>query len=75
MLNIGSRPTLDNGSDVSVEAHLFDFDGNLYDEELTLSFISRLRPERRFSSEEELTHQLMKDQSSALAILNSELKA
>lgn len=75
MLNIGSRPTLDNGSDVSVEAHLFDFDGNLYDEELTLSFISRLRPERRFSSEEELRRQLMKDQSSALAILNSELKA
>lgn len=75
MLNIGSRPTLDNGSDVSVEAHLFDFDDNLYDEELTLSFISHLRQERRFSSEEELRRQLMKDQSSALAILNSELKA
>ena len=70
MLNIGTRPTIDNGSDVSVEAHLFDVNEDLYDQTLTLSFITRLREERRFSSEAELTEQLQCDQKAALKVLN-----
>ena len=66
MLNIGRRPTLDNGSDTSIEAHLFDFRGDLYGQVLTLSFIARLREERRFSSEEELAEQLKRDRETAL---------
>ncbi len=65
MLNIGQRPTLDNGSDTSVEVHLLDFQGNLYGKTLTLSFIARLREEQRFGSEQELMEQLQRDRDEA----------
>ena len=68
MLNIGQRPTIDNGSDISIEAHLFDFEGDLYGQTLTLSFIARLREERRFASEEELMAQLQADKQVALSL-------
>lgn len=72
MLNIGRRPTMDNGSNISIEAHLFDFHGNLYERTLTLSFIARLREERRFDSETELARQLEADKASAkLKIIKS----
>ena len=69
MLNIGRRPTLDNGTDISVEVHLFDFNENLYDSKLTLSFVARLREEQRFASETELAEQLQRDRASALKAL------
>ena len=69
MLNIGQRPTLDNGMDTSIEAHLFDFHGDLYGQILTLSFIARLREERRFSSEAELTEQLRHDKDMCLELV------
>ena len=69
MLNIGRRPTINNGEDTSIEAHFFDFDGDLYGQELTISFIARLRAERRFDSEEELAEQLQRDKEAALRYL------
>lgn len=75
MLNIGCRPTLDNGSDTTVEAHLLDFHGDLYNQTFTLSFISRLREERRFDSEEELARQLQHDESVARLALSSDPQA
>ena len=66
MLNIGRRPTMDNGEDTTIEAHLFDFEGDLYGQELTLSFNARLRDERRFESEAELVDQLMRDRKLCL---------
>ena len=71
MLNIGRRPTMDNGKDVSVEAHLLDFHGDLYGHVLTLSFIARLREERRFSCEAELARQLETDKAQAMDALNT----
>jgi len=50
MVNIGRRPTLDNGADVSVEACLLRFSADLYGASLTLSFEHRLRDERKFGS-------------------------
>lgn len=70
MLNIGCRPTLDNGSDTSVEAHLLDFREDLYGQDLTLTFIARLRAERRFSNQLELKKQLERDNQQTLRILN-----
>ncbi len=61
MLNIGRRPTLDNGHDMSVEVHIFDFDGDLYGKCLKLSFLKFIRPERKFSSLDELKRQLTAD--------------
>ena len=61
MLNIGNRPTIDNGNGLSVEANLLQYDGDLYGQRITVEFVGRLREERRFSSREELSRQLQKD--------------
>ena len=70
MLNIGRRPTLNNGTDISIEAHLIGFNGNLYNQPLTLHFVRRLRDEQTFPSLESLTHQLEQDAREALLALN-----
>jgi riboflavin kinase/FMN adenylyltransferase len=60
--NIGVRPTFDGKSSVQhVEAHLIDFDGDLYGQQLQLEFIERLRSEQRFAGFEELVIQIHKD--------------
>lgn len=69
MVNIGHRPTLDNGNDVTIEAHLIGFSGDLYGTSLTLSFVSRLRDERTFHSLDALRHQLAADARQAQSIL------
>lgn len=69
MLNIGRRPTLNNGSDISIEAHLIGFNGNLYNQPLTLHFVRRLRDEMTFPSLELLTQQLEQDAREALLAL------
>lgn len=61
MLNIGNRPTIDNGNGLSVEVNLLQYDGDLYGQRITVEFVGRLREERRFSSREELSRQLQKD--------------
>ena len=70
MLNIGRRPTLNNGLDISIEAHLIGFNGNLYNRPLTLHFVRRLRDEMTFPSLESLTQQLEQDAHEALLVLN-----
>lgn len=72
MLNIGKRPTLDNGADTSIEVHLIDFKGNLYGRTLQLTFVRRLRDERKFDSLEELQEQLTTDRNQVLALLSEE---
>ena len=66
--NVGSRPTFGEGKRL-VEAHILDFEGDLYGEELRLEFIERLRPERRFTSVEELVNQMHLDVSKARKVL------
>ncbi|MCD7721490.1 MAG: riboflavin biosynthesis protein RibF [Prevotellaceae bacterium] len=61
MLNIGNRPTMQDGGAVSVEAHLLDFVGDLYGEMLSVELVSRLRGERRFSDTSALAAQLRAD--------------
>lgn len=69
MLNIGKRPTVDEQSaDRSIEVHLLDFDGKLYGKRLTLSFVSRLRNEMRFSDLDGLKNQLIKDRESVRSL-------
>lgn len=69
MVNIGRRPTLDNGNDCTVEAHLFGFSGDIYNESLTLSFERRLRDERKFATVEQLREQLENDAVEAKDLL------
>jgi riboflavin kinase/FMN adenylyltransferase len=61
-LNIGCRPTLEQGPpQVRVEAHLLDFQGDLYGQELELAFVDKLREERKFASVADLREQIAKD--------------
>lgn len=71
MLNIGRRPTVDNGNDRTIEAHLFHFNGNLYGQHMQLHFIGRLREEIQFDSIGQLQAQLQHDAQQALQILHS----
>ncbi|GAA0878053.1 bifunctional riboflavin kinase/FAD synthetase [Algoriphagus jejuensis] len=68
MLNIGNRPTVD-GTKKTVEANLFDFQGDLYDKQITVYFHEFLREERKFDSLEALKEQLVQDQRSARSLL------
>jgi riboflavin kinase/FMN adenylyltransferase len=58
--NVGFRPTV-NGQGVTVEAHLLDFDGDLYGQELRVEFLHRLRSEKKFPSLEDLKAQIDED--------------
>jgi FAD synthase len=69
MLNIGHRPTLNNGRERSIEVHILDFDGDLYGKDITIEFVYRLREERVFANTEELTEQLRKDRERVRELL------
>lgn len=64
-MNLGVRPTVAAG--YSVEAHVHDFDGDLYGARLRLHFVARLRDEMKFSSVEDLVHRIRADVASARA--------
>jgi riboflavin kinase/FMN adenylyltransferase len=60
--NIGVRPTFDGSTTfMHVEAHLLDFQGDLYGQKIQLEFISRLRGEQKFSSVQALVTQIRED--------------
>ena len=63
MLNIGRRPTLDNGNDRSIEVNIFDFHEDIYAETLRISFERFIRQEVRFDSLEALKKQLQTDEA------------
>ena len=66
VVNVGFRPTFGE-TELAVEAHVLDFAGNLYDEKVTLTFIRRLREERKFPSVEALREQIALDVAAARA--------
>lgn len=63
--NVGSRPTVESGGSINCETHLLDFEGDLYGEDITVEFHSRLRDEKKFSCEEELRRAICGDVLSA----------
>lgn len=73
MANIGRRPTLDNGDQLSIEVNLFDFEDDIYGEDITLEFISFLRLEFKMCGLDELKQQLTLDRSNAQRLLNDYL--
>ena len=68
MMNIGTRPTFD-GRNRTLEVNIFDFDGDLYSQTVIITFVARLREERKFESPEALMAQLKEDQEQAKTIL------
>jgi len=70
VLNIGRRPTVDDAQDrLTLEAHLFDFSGDLYGRRLLVQFRKFLRDERKFGSVTELAGQIEKDAAEARRLL------
>jgi riboflavin kinase / FMN adenylyltransferase len=73
MANIGHRPTVNiTGEPRTVEVHIFDFNASIYGQEVSLSFLHRLRDEMKFSSVGELKLQLDRDKESAKAHLSGD---
>lgn len=70
MMNIGMRPTFE-GHHQTLETHLFNFDGDLYDHRLTVSFVARLRDEQAFPDAQSLVAQMNKDKQQAIEILST----
>jgi riboflavin kinase/FMN adenylyltransferase len=68
ILNIGDRPTVD-GQKKTIEAHLIDFEGDLYGQELRVYFQEFLREEKKFESLDALKNQLVVDRERAIFIL------
>jgi riboflavin kinase/FMN adenylyltransferase len=70
-VNVGVRPTFDSDRGVLVEANLLDFSGDLYGQTLRLSFIERLRGEKRFESADDLVAQMRLDVEQAREIASA----
>lgn len=72
MTNIGVRPTIhEEKKYLSVETHLFDFDEDIYEKEVEVSFLRYLREEIKFSCVDELKQQIRKDEESVREYLHS----
>ena len=67
--NIGTRPTVSQLNEKTIETHIIDFEEDIYGLSFKIEFVCRLRDEQRFSSLDELTAQLVKDKQKALSLL------
>jgi riboflavin kinase/FMN adenylyltransferase len=70
-VNVGVRPTFDTGRGLVVEAHLLDFDEDLYGQTLRIAFLERMRGEKRFESVDELVAQMRLDVDRAREITSA----
>lgn len=70
MVNLGTQPTF-GGRKFQIETHIFDFDQDIYGDELTICFVKRIRSEKRFNSIAALKTQLEEDRQKVLEILSN----
>ncbi len=68
IVNIGRCPTVTDGTRLTIEAHLLDFQGDLYNQNMNVEFLARLRDERKFPSLDALAAQLQADRRAALSL-------
>ena len=69
MLNIGHRPTVNNGADRSIEAHIINFNADIYNKQMRIEFVCQIRKEQKFADLETLIEQLRKDKETVVRIL------
>ncbi|WP_237274316.1 bifunctional riboflavin kinase/FAD synthetase [Tenacibaculum ovolyticum] len=74
MMNIGNRPTV-NGINETIEVHFFNFNTNLYNQNITIELLYFLRDEQKFNSVNDLITQLKKDKETSIEFLKSYTKA
>ncbi|WP_054694870.1 bifunctional riboflavin kinase/FAD synthetase [Syntrophomonas palmitatica] len=65
-VNIGNKPTFHADYPICVEAHLIDFEGNLYGRQVRLFFLHKIRDEKKFNGAEELMAQIARDRQSVI---------
>ena len=71
MLNIGSRPTIEPLPRLkNIEVHIFNFDQKIYNQTITVTFVKRIRDEKKFNGLDELKSQLQKDKEEVMELFN-----
>lgn len=68
VVSVGYAPTVTDGMKLSIEAHLIGFEGDIYDRELALEFVSKIRDEKKFGGLEELKAEISKDVEKSVRI-------
>jgi len=68
MMDIGYRPTFGDDNKLTIEVHIIDFDEDIYQKNIRIDFIRRLRDEIKFDTVEELIEQLYRDREEVLAM-------
>ena len=72
MMNIGINPTVE-GLEQKIEVHFFDFEKDIYNQEVKIEILSRIRDEKKYNSLEELKIQLRKDESTSREFIKKRL--
>jgi len=70
LMSIGKRPTFYNDGQLTTEIYIFDFDKDIYNKEVTVKVIERIRGEEKYSSPEELVTQMKKDKEAGIEIMS-----
>ena len=71
MMNIGTRPTVVSNGGRTIEVNIFDFEETIYDETVTVKFLSKWRDEQKFNGLEELKNQLKIDEETIRTVLSA----
>jgi riboflavin kinase/FMN adenylyltransferase len=71
MMNIGTRPTIDNNLNITIEVHILNFNEDIYNQKIDIAIIERIRDEQKFSDIEQLKTQLEFDRKNVSNILDS----
>ena len=73
VLNIGQRPTVDNGYDISVEVHILDFDQDIYGQIIEIFLFKHLRGESKFQGLDQLKRQIQLDMENTRRLLENQI--
>lgn len=73
VMNVGTRPTFNDGSHRTVEVHILRFYADIYGQSLTVQPVAFIRQEQKFEGLQQLVEQLQRDVLTAKHILNSEM--
>lgn len=71
MMNIGTRPTVVSNGGRTIEVNIFDFEETIYDETVTVQFLSKWRDEQKFNGLDELKNQLKIDEETIRTVLSA----
>ncbi len=71
IVNFGKKPTIAANLSLTLEAHLLGFDENIYDKDIKISFVKKLRDEKKFDSLPDLKSQIVRDEQAAISYFDN----